>query len=337
MNKQNELRVGIIGVGMVGGPILHWFEEVKGYTRQKNLFCFDVDKSKGHNDDINKADVVFVAVPTPTLKNGYSDTSIVEQAIETINDGKIIVIKSTIPPGTTEALQKKFPKKKFIFNPEFLTESQVWSDFVHPDRQILGLSSSVVSDAREIMMLLPMASFMRPWSTDYTKKTINSTEAEISKYASNIFGYMKVIYGNMLADISAGVSELLSSQGVSSGANYENIREVLSADPRIGPAWLNVNHGDYSGAGGFCFPKDMNAFITFLEKELILSLVKDKKVDRGLINSLKNGLIVLKSVRDYNRSLLKWQGLSEVDLSTHNVNIDVSKKKAIRQTRKRSL
>ncbi len=336
MSKQNQLRVGIIGLGMVGGPIRRYFEEIKGYTQGKDLFCFDVDESKGYFDDVNKADVIFVSVPTPTLKDGHCDTSIVYKAVQTINDGKIVVIKSTVPPGTTEELQKKFTKKKFLFNPEFLTESQVWSDFVRPDRQILGPSSSVVSDTREILGLLPLASFMRPWSTDYTKKGINATEAEISKYASNIFGYMKVIYGNMLADISVGMSELLSVKGIKAGIDYENIREVLSADPRIGPAWLNVNHGDYSGAGGFCFPKDMNAFITFIEKKLIVSLSKDKKTDKGLIKSLKNGLAVLKAIRDYNRSLLEWQGLKEKDVSKHSQSIDVSKKKPIRKIKNNS-
>src|SRR3989344_6007580 len=118
----NKLRVGIIGLGMVGDPIRRWFEEIKGYKRGVDLFCFDVDKKKGFNDDINKADVIFVAVPTPSPKGGGADLSILYSAVGTIGDDKIVVLKSTIPPGTSADIQKKYPKKKIIFSPEFLTE-----------------------------------------------------------------------------------------------------------------------------------------------------------------------------------------------------------------------
>src|SRR3989344_4894434 len=287
----NKLRVGIIGLGMVGDPIRRWFGELKGYKRGKDLFCFDTDKKKGFSDDINKADVIFIAVPTPSPKGGGANLSILYSAIKTVKDGKIVVIKSTVPPGTSEELQRKYPKKKFIFSPEFLTESQVWLDFSRPDRQILGPTEKARDVVKEVQMLLPLAPFSRPWSSDYSKKEVTATEAELAKYASNVFGYIKVIYGNMIADICS-----------SFGAEYENVREMISADPRIGPAWLNVNHGNYCGAGGFCFPKDMNALIKFIEK----------------IPSLKPASAVLNAVRTYNRGLLKRQGLSEEMVSRHD-------------------
>src|SRR3989344_9080231 len=255
--KNSKLRIGIIGLGMVGDPIRRWFEEIKGYQRGKDLFCFDVDKSKGFDDDINKADVIFVAVPTPSPKGGGADLSILHSAIKTVKDGKIVVIKSTVPPGTSEELQRKYPKKKIIFSPEFLTESQVWLDFSRPDRQILGPTEKARDVVKEVQMLLPLAPFSRPWSSDYSKKEVTATEAELAKYASNVFGYIKVIYGNILADMCASL-----------GISYEAVREMISADPRIGPAWLDVNHGNYSGAGGFCFPKDMNALIEFMENNV---------------------------------------------------------------------
>ena len=321
-NDSQKLRVGIIGLGMVGHPIRRWFEEIRGYVRGKDLFCFDVDERKGFSDDINKADVIFVAVPTPTPPDGSSDTSIVRQAVKKIKNGKIVVIKSTVPPGTVESLQKKFPRKKFIFNPEFLTESHVWADFSHPDRQIFGPTSQGRQVVKEVQLLLPLAPFSRPWSTDYSKKEVNATEAELAKYASNIFGYIKVIFGNMLADMCAGL-----------GVEYENVRDMISADPRIGPAWLNVSQGNYAGAGGFCFPKDMNALIASIEKNLMPDLLKNKKTDKGLMNQLKQALTVLKAIRTYNRELLKWQGLTEDGVSRHNRDIDVSKKRSIRTPR----
>lgn len=331
MKKKNNLRVGIIGLGMVGEPIRRWFEEMKKYKRGEDLFCFDIDQKKGFQDDVNQADVIFVSVPTPTKKNGPSDISIVEKAVGTIADGKIIVLKSTIPPGTTEALQKKFPKKRFLFSPEFLTESQVWPDFIRPDRQILGPSSLTLADTKEVLALLPLAAFMRPWSTDYVKKEVSATEAEMAKYASNVFGYLKVVYGNVLADLSVGLSKFYAQRGIEARVNYENIREMMAADPRIGPAWLDVNHGNYSGAGGFCFPKDMNAFIAFISQTLLPALAKDKKVDPGLRESIKKGLGVLEAIRDYNRALLRWQGLKEEDLSRHSRDINLGKIKKIRR------
>lgn len=301
----SKLKVGVIGLGMVGDPIRRWFEEIKGYKRGVDLFCFDVDTKKGFSDDINKADVIFIAVPTPSPKGGGADLSILHTAIKTVRDGKIVVIKSTVPPGTSDELQKKYPKKKFLFSPEFLTESQVWSDFLKPDRQILGATKQSREVLKEVQMLLPLAPFSRPWSSDYTKKEVTATEAELAKYASNVFGYIKVIYGNILADISVAL-----------GADYENVREMISADPRIGPAWLNVEHGNYCGAGGFCFPKDMNALIEFMEKQV------PKKY--------KDGLAVLKAIRTYNRQLLKKQNLSEDIVSRHDREINVQKRRKIR-------
>jgi UDPglucose 6-dehydrogenase len=317
--KENKIKIGIIGIGMVGDPIRRWFEEMKGYTRGKELFCFDVNIKKGYSDDVNKADIIFVSVPTPTPADGSSDTSIVRKVVKTIKDGKTVVIKSTVPPGTVEGLQKEFPKKRFIFNPEFLTESQVWSDYIRPDRQILGPTEKGRADVKELQMLLPTAPFSRPWSTDYSKKEINATEAELAKYASNVFGYTKVIYGNILADISTAL-----------GIDYEHVRDVISADPRIGPAWLNVTHGNYSGAGGYCFPKDMNALIAHIEKTLLPKLRKNKKKDASLVASLKHAVNVLKAVRTYNRELLKLQGLTEEMVSHHLGELQIKKIRKIR-------
>lgn len=317
---------------MVGEPFKRWFEEERGYKRGKDLFCYDVDPKKGYTDDVNKADVVFVSVPTPSNPDGSCNVSIVAAAVNILRDGKVVVIKSTVPPGTVEEIQKKHPRKKIIFSPEFLTESQVWMDFVKPDRQVLGPTNKSFTETKEILALLPLAHFSRPWASDYTKKSINATEAELSKYASNCFGYMKVIFGNLLADVSHALEQKLKAEKINTSVEYEKVREVISADPRIGPAWLNVEHGNYCGAGGYCFPKDMNAFIAFIEKDLIAKLGSK---DKSLIDSLKKGVEVLKAVRDYNRSLLKWQGLTEEEVSKHNHELIVSKRRPIRQKKQK--
>jgi UDPglucose 6-dehydrogenase len=314
---------------MVGEPIKKWFEEFQGYKRGKDLFCYDVDAKKGYSDDINKADVVFVSVPTPPNHDGSCNTSIVESAVTGIKDGKIVVVKSTVTPGTVENLQKKHPRKRMIFNPEFLTESQAWADFISPDRQIVGSTSKSVSDSVEILNLLPKKNFIRPWTSDYVKKSVNATEAEFGKYASNVFGYLKVVYGNILADLCNALDKKHKKEGINSGVSYENIKELIGADLRIGSAWLNVDHGDYCGAGGYCFPKDMNAFIAFgdsLEKDAAAK----KLLDDEHLKVLHHGLGVLKAVQKYNKALIESQGLTIEEVSKHNKEIIVQKRKKIR-------
>ena len=321
---------------MVGEPIRRWFEENLGYKRGKNLFCYDVDPKKNYIDNVNKADIIFVAVPTPSNPDGSCNASIVESALNTIQDGKIVVIKSTVVPGTVERFQKKHKKKRLIFNPEFLTEAQSWIDFVSPDRQIVAPTSKSRTDAYEVLSILPKRHFIRPWTSDYIKKSVNASEAELGKYASNIFGYMKVIFGNILADVCEAISLRFKQEGIPARVDYENIRDIISADLRIGPAWLNVGHGNYCGAGGYCFPKDMDAFIVFSD-DLIKSIEKmpkKLKVDPASIKCLKKGIAVMKSVRAYNEELLKAQGLSMDDVKKHDKEIVVKKKKSIRKSAK---
>ena len=112
--------------------------------------------------------------------------------------------------------------------------------------------------------------------------------------------------------------------------DYDNIRELMGADLRIGSAWLNVVHGDYSGAGGYCFPKDMNAFIAFAE-ELEKDSIKKKLLNGEHLKVLQSGIAVLKAVRKYNQTLVKAQGLSMDDVSRHSKEIIAQKRKKIRQ------
>lgn len=324
-----KLKIGIIGLGMVGEPIRKWFEEINGYKRGRDIFCYDIDSKKGYADDFNKADIIFVSVPTPTNPDGSCNTSIVESAVSGINDNKIIVIKSTVAPGTSERIQDKHPKKRIIFNPEFLTESQAWEDFLSPDRQIIGSTLKSSSDAIEVLNLLPKKNFIRPWTSDYTKKSVNATEAEFGKYASNVFGFIKVVYGNILADLCYTVNKKNKKYKIPSSVDYNNIRELIGADLRIGPAWLNVAHGNYCGAGGYCFPKDMNAFIAFAE-ELEKDSVKKKLLNKEHLEILKSGINVLRVIRQYNQTLIKAQGLSMEDVSRHSKEIITQKRRKIR-------
>lgn len=287
----NKPLVGIIGVGMVGTPLKRWFEESKGYERGKDLFLYDVDPKKGYFDDVSRADIVFVAVPSPRNPDGSCNISIVEEAARSIKGEKVVVVKSTVPPGTTERLQKEHPQHKFLFNPEFLTERQAWIDMVRPDRQIVGFTDSSIDAAHPVLSLLPKAPFMSPWGVNtYTSVKITATEAEIIKYSGNVHFARKINFANAIA-------RLCESHGI----DYENVRKGIAADHRIGDSHLDVNHGGYRGWGGYCFPKDLDALTAHFASR-----------------DLGEGVDLLKADRAFNEKILAEQGLTIEEVSTHD-------------------
>lgn len=322
MSIRRNLTIGIIGVGMVGEPIRWWFEEKRGLKRKSELFCYDTDPAKGYFDDYNLADIIFVSVPTPPNPDGSCNTSIVESVVGSVQGEKIVVIKSTVPPGTTESLQKKFPQHKFLFNPEFLTESQAREDFLKPVRQIVGYTEKSRGVALAVLNLLPTSYYQSPWmASTYTFRGHTATEAEIIKYASNVFGAIKVSFGNMICDVCDGLKN-----SVRLDVNYENIRDALGADPRIGPAWLDVNHGSYRGFGGYCFPKDIEAFWHFVAE---LEHFSDNLSHKSTQDRLGKTIEFLLAVWNYNNHLLKHQNLTIEDVSMHDKEIILAKRKVI--------
>lgn len=319
-----RLSVGIMGVGMVGEPIRRWFQEVHHYQRGDNLFCYDTDPKQGYTDDVARAQVIFVCVPTPPNPDGSCNTSIVASVVASIPDGRIIIIKSTVPPGTTQRLQDQYPGKLLMFNPEFLTESQAWEDFCKPSRQIIGVTEQSMSHAVDVLNLLPQAPFMRPDTPIYGQRLIvSATEAELTKYASNVFGALKVVFGNLLADFCDG------STRAATPIFYDHIRDMLGADRRIGSAWLDVDHGTYNGFGGYCFPKDTAACIRFFD-ELIKNLEAHPSVSVQRVRTLRAGLLFLRAAYTYNEVLLSEQGLTIPEVSAHNKDLILKKRRLVR-------
>ncbi len=300
-----KIKIGIVGVGMVGGPLKRYFEEHKGYLRGKDLFLFDTDPKKGFYDPVNKADVIFISVPTPRSKNGSANISFVEDAVSRIKGEKIIVIKSTIPPGTTEKFQAHYPKHKFLFNPEFLTERHAWEDFIRPDRQIVGFTKQSIDVAYLVLSLLPKAPFMSPGGLNtYHALKISATEAEIIKYGGNAHFARKINFANSIAMLASTLD-----------ADYENVRLGMAADYRIGDSHLDVAHGGYKGFGGFCLPKDIDGLIASFEGQ-------------GLHESAD----LLRKDREFNENLLLNQGLTLEDVSVHD-NEWIQKKLTNHKTR----
>jgi len=234
------MKIAVIGLGMVGSQVKKWFEGSLGYD-------IDPEKQSDSWEEVSKADCFFVCVPTPYKENDEYDLSFLEEAIAKIPDGKIVVIRSTVNPGTTDYFQDKYPKKTFLFNPEFLTELSAEEDFLHPNMQILGITYQSYDIASKIMLMLPPASVMR---------VVSPIDAEWVKKIRNSFYAVKVIFFNQIYDIIEKTDQ----------ADYETIRSIIVEDPRIGNSHSFPFHKGYRGFGGACLPKDVYSLIDFAHK-----------------------------------------------------------------------
>lgn len=235
-------KIGVMGVGMVGGAVARWFEK----SRSKP-FVYDKYKNLGSVEEVNQADVVFLAVPTPYNETeGGFDLSYVRDALANLSGSKVIVIKSTVLPGTTEKLQKEYPQYQFLFNPEFLTQASADNDMSYPDRQIIGYTRASYNAAGSVLRLLPLAPFER---------IMPATAAEMVKYFGNTWFSTKVVFANQMYDLCEKL-----------GIDYDMVRDAASADKRIGPSHLHVWHKGYRGYGGVCLPKDTKALIQMGEE-----------------------------------------------------------------------
>ena len=257
-------RIGFIGQGFIGKSYADDFEQ-RGYRVTRYA---KEPQYEGNKDAIKECDIVFIAVPTPTTPDGY-DYSIVEKVLRHVGEGKIAVVKSTLLPGTTEKLQKKFRKITVFHSPEFLTARTAARDAAHPDRNIVGIpeeSAKAREAAKLVLSVLPKAPF---------EALVSSREAEFIKYGGNCWFYFKVIFMNLLYD-------LVQKEGI----DYAHIRDAMAADPRIGRTHLDPVHEGGRGAGGLCFIKDFRAFRLLYEKEIgdvlgvgVLDALEKKNID----------------------------------------------------------
>lgn len=232
--------IGIVGYGMVGGAVGAWFRRAKVFDRSKY--------PKGLAA-VNECAVVFICVPTPYKKSTGYDYRAIELTAKRLTGRKIVVLKSTVLPGKTAELQKKFPQHTWLFNPEFLRDKSAVNDFLKPDRQIVGIARNTAKHraaAKLVMQLLPPAPY---------RAITTSTEAELIKLFANTFLATKVVFANMMYDVAQRL-----------GADYQAVRGGVDNDPRITSSMMNVWYEGYRGYGGKCFPKDMGALIWYGQK-----------------------------------------------------------------------
>lgn len=272
--------IGVVGLGFVGEAVL------RGFETSHTVVTYDIAKSctePSIESLVQKAEVIFVAVPTPMNTDGTCNTSIVRSVLGEIAKisvpyRPICVLKSTIPPGTSDALANEFPNLTVAFNPEFLTEKNYIEDFKNQPYIVLGHTAKKLS-------LIPLIDVYSERFPDTPIHLVTSKEAELIKYVANTLLATKVAYLNEIYQICQKAN-----------INYQVVADVISTDIRLGPTHWKVPGPDgHFGFGGTCFPKDINALITYAkevgvnpsllngvwEKNLELRPEKDWEADKG--------------------------------------------------------
>ncbi len=275
------MKIGVVGTGYVGSVTGACFAEMGNTVicvdkDQKKIDQFESGKvplhEKGLDElvarnlknktltfttDLEKAlkesEVIFIAVGTPPNEDGSADLSHVLGVATSIGQlmehELIIVDKSTVPVGTAELVAKSIKQQlekrgveipfHVVSNPEFLAQGTAVKDFLEPSRIVIGADDpKTIETMRELY-----EPFTRRESRFFA---MDAKTAEIVKYASNCFLAVKISAANDLANVCSRV-----------GADYENVRKAMGADPRIGEAFMYAS----SGFGGSCFPKDVKALV----------------------------------------------------------------------------
>jgi UDPglucose 6-dehydrogenase len=201
-------------------------------------------------DAVKRADVVFVAVGTPTGEDGSADLQHVLAAAREIgramNGYKVIVDKSTVPAGTAAKVRQAIRREtshpfSVVSNPEFLKQGAAVEDFLKPDRVVIG-----ANDERAAAI---MTDLYRPFTrTGAPIMVMDTTSAELCKYAANAMLATRISFMNEIANVCERF-----------GADTDKVRQAIASDRRIGPAFLFPG----IGYGGSCFPKDVKAVVKF--------------------------------------------------------------------------
>ena len=225
---------------------------------------------------VEKADIIFLALPTPPQEDGSADLSYIFDVVRTlprmISKYTVIVVKSTVPVGTGDKIQSYLERHlntslfDVVSNPEFLREGAAVKDFMNPDRIIIGTKSQ---RAREKMLQLYKI-FETPFNSIIC---MDRRSSELSKYASNCFLATKISFMNEMSILCDKL-----------GANIDDIKKGIGTDSRISDKFLNAG----IGYGGSCFPKDVKALIqtskeVFYTPKILLASERVNKEQKTLL------------------------------------------------------
>ena len=282
------MKIGIVGKGFVGSAVDFGFSAQTGCDAEVRVYDKDKTKSTHSLDEtINCSDFIFLSVPTPSNKDGTIHLDIIYSALEEINKlnkqkENIILIRSTVVPGTTRKIQEKFPNLNIVFNPEFLTERSAKFDFINQSRMILGGEKKLTEKVAEL--------FRWRFGEQLPIIQTNYETAEFIKYMTNCFFATKVSFLNEMKLI-ADKSEV----------NWNTAIEGFVSDGRIGHSHLNVPGPDGKlGFGGSCFPKDLQAMIHFS---------KEKKIKPNILEGAWKTNLIVRPEQDWEK--LKGRSIIE--------------------------
>lgn len=246
------IKIGIIGIGIVGSAIMNSFIK-KGYDIHKYLFIYDKYKNINNIDSVIETDLLFVALPTPYDENNkaYNLEALIE-TLDLLANKKyygLIIIKSTIEPGTTDELYNKY-KLDIIHNPEFLTARTANHDFNNQTHIVLGHPK--IYNQKKLDMLIEF--YKKNYHADIS--VCYSTESESMKLFTNNFYAVKVQFFTELYLLCQKLN-----------INYDIVVELMLKN-----AWINPQHTTIPGPdgqisyGGMCFPKDTNVLLQFMKR-----------------------------------------------------------------------
>jgi UDPglucose 6-dehydrogenase len=243
-------------------------------------------------DAVRGGDAIFICVGTPPLPNGSADLSAIDHVARLVatesRTPKLVIEKSTVPAQTGQELKRALAvygrksgiKFSVASNPEFLREGTAVEDFLHPDRIVIGVEDDAAArQLKEIYRPVLERTFHCPIHSPacpdtalpaWLVTTINS--AELIKHASNSFLALKISYANMVADLAEKL-----------GANIDEVVYAVGMDARIGTSFFRPG----LGFGGFCLPKDLQAFVHLAENSGVdFSMLKEaEKINKRRIEN----------------------------------------------------
>ena len=251
-----KYRIGIVGNGFVGSAVQFGFSPTTGCDSEVKVYDKDPSKSVDSIEDtVNESEFVFLSVPTPSNKDGSMNLDIVEQALVDMsevneNEHNIVLLRSTVVPGTTRELQSKFDNLRIVFNPEFLTERNAKYDFINQARVIIGGGDMMLERS-----YVERVGDLYRWRFGESIPVVetNWETAELIKYMCNCFFATKISFMNEMYQIAEKCD-----------VDWETALDGFVRDGRVGHSHMNIPGPDGKfGFGGSCFPKDVRAIINF--------------------------------------------------------------------------
>ena len=270
-----NINLGIIGNGFVGSAIAEGF---KLYCKELRIYDSNERRATHGLKETSLSDLIFISVPTPMkdLHSRDADLSILHSVFKDLNTlgcNSLLVIKSTVPVGTTLKIQKQYPKLKICHSPEFLTARKAKIDFITPSRNIVGYTT----DKSASMKLVDLYNTRFPGTTCLL---MSSSESEMVKYMANCFFATKVSFFNEMYLLADKLD-----------LNWDALLEGVLSDGRIGVSHFDVpGHDQDFGFGGTCFPKDINALI---------NLMKDNNIKPHVLEGAWNQNINVRKNKDW--------------------------------------